>query len=93
MEEVTGDINFALDKMDIERKHRQGEDKIKRLNENLERRVAARTAELAVQTAELERINKMFVNRELRMREMKARIAELENESNYSDKGKITEIF
>jgi predicted nucleic acid-binding Zn-ribbon protein len=58
---------------------RRGEDKIKRLNENLERRVAARTAELAVQTAELERINKMFVNRELRMRELKARIAELEN--------------
>ncbi|PKN69925.1 MAG: hypothetical protein CVU54_07790 [Deltaproteobacteria bacterium HGW-Deltaproteobacteria-12] len=54
--EVTGDINYALEKMDIEKKHRQGEDKIKRLNENLERRVAARTAELAVQTAELERI-------------------------------------
>jgi HAMP domain-containing protein len=81
LEEVTGDINFALEKMDIERKHRQGEDKIKRLNENLERRVVERTAELVAKSAELERINKVFVDRELRMRELKARIAELEKKT------------
>jgi GAF domain-containing protein len=78
LKEVTGDINYALKTMEIDKKHRQGEEKIKRINENLERRIAARTADLSAKTAELERINKVFVNRELRMRELKARIAELE---------------
>jgi predicted nucleic acid-binding Zn-ribbon protein len=40
--------------------------------------VADRTAELATKTAELERVNKVFVGRELRMRELKEQIAELE---------------
>jgi PAS domain S-box-containing protein len=44
------------------------------------RAVAERTAELSAKTAELERINKIFVDRELRMRELKARIAELERQ-------------
>jgi len=33
---------------------------------------------LLAKTEELERINRVFVERELRMRELKARIAELE---------------
>jgi PAS domain S-box-containing protein len=60
---------------------------IKRLNEELEHRVAQRTAELTAKTVELERINKVFVDRELRMRELKARIAELEKKD-YSDEEK-----
>jgi transcriptional regulator with GAF, ATPase, and Fis domain len=48
------------------------------LNEELEQRVYERTAELEKKNAELERINKLFVGRELRMIELKERIRELE---------------
>ena len=46
--------------------------------QELERRVAERTAELKLKNAELENINKLFVGRELRMVELKERIKELE---------------
>jgi nitrate/nitrite-specific signal transduction histidine kinase len=80
LDEVTSDINYAIEKMASEKKRRQMEDEIKSINEELELRVANRTAELSAKTAELERINKVFVNRELRMRELKARIVELEKQ-------------
>lgn len=53
-------------------------EEVKKLNAELEQRVTARTSELLAKTTELERTNKVFVDRELRMREMKVRIAELE---------------
>ncbi|HLZ20246.1 MAG TPA: PAS domain S-box protein, partial [Smithellaceae bacterium] len=65
---------FALDITDRKRAERE----VLRLNEDLEERVAKRTAELAAKNAELERFNRVFVDRELRMRELKARIDELE---------------
>lgn len=54
------------------------ETRIKRSNEELEERVAQRTRELAAKNMELERLNRVFVDRELKMRELKEKITELE---------------
>ncbi len=56
----------------------KAEEEVTKMNWELEKRVAKRTEDLAAKTAELERINRVFVDRELKMRELKARIAELE---------------
>lgn len=69
---------FSLAKDITDRKRAESE--IIKLNEELEQRIAARTTELTAKTNELERINKVFVDRELRMRELKERIAELEKQ-------------
>jgi PAS domain S-box-containing protein len=52
-----------------------------RLNEELEQRVRERTAELVEKCSELERMNRLFVGRELRMMELKERIKALEGKS------------
>jgi len=54
------------------------EEELRRLKDKLEQRVKERTAELAAKNAELERMNRIFVGRELRMVELKERIRELE---------------
>ena len=56
----------------------KAEEEVRKMNLELEKRVVERTEDLAAKTAELERINRVFVDRELKMRELKARIAELE---------------
>lgn len=49
------------------------------LNAQLEKKVAERTAQLKDAVARLEELNRVFVGRELKMTELKARIAQLEN--------------
>ncbi|MBT0665928.1 response regulator [Geobacter pelophilus] len=57
---------------------KQAEEKIIRLNEELEQRVRERTMELELRNHELEQLNKAFVGRELRMVQLKERLSELE---------------
>jgi hypothetical protein len=57
------------------------EEKINNLNKQLEQRVAERTLELEEKNAELSRMNRLFVGRELRMVELKKRIKELIEQS------------
>jgi len=54
------------------------QEKLLRLNAELEKRVRERTKELERRNHELEQMNKSFIGRELRMVELKKRITELE---------------
>lgn len=59
-------------------KRQKVQDELERLNESLELHVQERTAELAKKNVELEKMNRLFVGRELRMVELKKKIKELE---------------
>jgi PAS domain S-box-containing protein len=50
------------------------EEKIRTLNAELEQRVRERTADLEAKNAELQKMNRLFVDRELRMVELKERL-------------------
>ena len=72
----TGEKNWTFGLDLTERK--KVEEELKKYHEHLEDMVKERTAELEKKTAEVERINRLFVGRELKMIELKKRIAELE---------------
>ena len=71
--QVTGILSVGTDVTE----RRQAEEAIRVLNADLERRVTERTAELAARNQDLERFNRLFVDRELRMKELKQQIKEL----------------
>jgi two-component system cell cycle sensor histidine kinase/response regulator CckA len=77
VEYVSYVADFAWDL--AERK--KAEEEIRKLNKELDQRVQDRTTELGWKNAELERMNKLFVGRELRMVELKDKIAELEGKA------------
>ncbi|MDU0458668.1 MAG: PAS domain S-box protein [Geobacteraceae bacterium] len=60
---------------------KEAEEALMRLNAELDQRVRDRTAELEEKNRELERTNKLFVGRELRMVELKEQIRELEEQT------------
>ncbi len=66
---------------------RNAQDELEQLNEELEQRVQQRTAELAAKNSELERMNKLFVGRELRMVELKEKIAVYEKNHHSRNRG------
>ncbi|HPE77872.1 MAG TPA: hypothetical protein PLC80_17395, partial [Draconibacterium sp.] len=55
------------------------EQEIKKLNEELEEKVKDRTNELEIKISEIQRMNRLFVGRELRIKELKEKIKEMEN--------------
>ena len=60
-------------------KRKKVEEELKKYQENLEDLVKERTKELEEKNKELERFNKLFIDRELRMIELKEKVKELES--------------
>lgn len=59
---------------------KKSEEELRKYHDHLEKLVRERTSELEKKNADLERFNKLFINRELRMIELKKIISELEKQ-------------
>lgn len=80
MRDDNGKINLLLSITRDITERKKTEEELKKYREHLEELVKERTTELDVKNAELERFNKLFVGRELRMIELKEIIRKLETE-------------
>lgn len=82
LEELAGDLAFGITvlrtRITLEQTGKSLQESEALYRIELEQRVLARTAELSAKNAELERLNRLFVGRELRMIELKERIGVLE---------------
>ncbi|MDY0101871.1 MAG: PAS domain S-box protein [Lentimicrobium sp.] len=70
-------IGFLGNIVDIT-KLKQAEDELQKYKEHLEELVNERTKDLEIKMSEIERMNKLFIGRELRMKELKDIIKDLE---------------
>ncbi len=68
------------------KQRKKAQEKLLENNEELEQRVCDRTKELEANNRELERINKIFIGRELRMTELKKKIKEMESRNGHPEK-------
>jgi len=73
-------INYIWSSVEDITERKKTEEKIKKMNAELEQKVTLRTSELEQKYAELAKMNKLFVGRELKMAELKEKIKKLENE-------------
>ncbi len=75
---VTSVLSVGHDITELKR----AEEEASRFNKELEQRVKWRTSELEQRNAQLDKMNRLFIGRELRMKELKEKIAQLEDHTN-----------